>query len=75
MFVAPALVFASLVFQPAQPLDLHFSVMEIITVILSVAALTLVSQDGESHWMEGVMLLAVYVIIALAFYHLPAAAL
>lgn len=75
LFVAPALVFASLAFQPDQPLDLHFTLMEIITVILSVAVLALVSQDGESHWMEGVMLLAVYVIIALAFYHLPAAAL
>jgi Ca2+:H+ antiporter len=30
-----------------------------------------VSQDGESHWMEGVMLLGVYLIMALAFYHLP----
>ena len=28
------------------------------------------AQDGESHWLEGVMLLAVYVILALAFYHL-----
>ena len=32
--------------------------------------LALVGQDGETHWMEGVMLLAVYVILALAFYHL-----
>ena len=33
--------------------------------------LNTVAQDGETHWMEGVMLLGVYVIIALAFYHLP----
>ena len=43
-----------------------------IAVVISVAVLALVSQDGESHWMEGAMLLAVYVILALAFYHLPA---
>jgi Ca2+:H+ antiporter len=33
--------------------------------------LTLVCQDGESPWMEGAMLLAVYIIVALRFYHLP----
>ena len=27
--------------------------------------------DGERHWMEGVMLLAVYLIVALTFFHLP----
>ncbi len=31
----------------------------------------LVAQDGESHWMEGVLLLAVYLILAIAFYFLP----
>ena len=32
----------------------------------------LVCGDGETHWMEGVLLLAVYAVLALAFYHLPA---
>ena len=32
----------------------------------------LVAADGQSHWMEGVLLLAVYLILALAFLHLPA---
>jgi Ca2+:H+ antiporter len=31
-----------------------------------------VSDDGQTHWMEGVQLIAVYVILALAFYHIPA---
>jgi Ca2+:H+ antiporter len=31
-----------------------------------------VAQDGESHWMEGVLLLAVYVVTGIAFYFLPA---
>lgn len=43
------------------------------SVILAVGALALVCQDGETHWMEGVMLLGVYVILALGFYHLPSA--
>ncbi|NUQ62487.1 MAG: calcium/proton exchanger [Pirellulales bacterium] len=71
LFVAPVLVFASMFMGHAQPLDLHFTVLETITIVLSVGVLALVSQDGESHWMEGVMLLGVYVIVALAFYHLP----
>jgi Ca2+:H+ antiporter len=69
LFVAPVLVFASLLMGP--PLDLHFSLLEIIAVVLSVGVLALVSMDGECHWMEGVMLLAVYLIFALAFFHLP----
>ena len=38
-------------------------------VILAVGVLALVSQDGESNRMEGVLLLGVYLILALAFYH------
>ena len=45
--------------------------LELIALVIAVAVLALVSQDGESHWMEGAMLLAVYFILALSFYHLP----
>ena len=72
LFVAPVLVFSSMFMGHSQPLDLHFTVMEMITVILAVGVLSMVSQDGETHWMEGVLLLGVYVIMALTFYHLPA---
>lgn len=71
LFVAPVLVFASMFMGHAQPLDLHFTLLEIVAVVFAVAVLAMVSQDGESHWMEGAMLLGVYVIFALAFYHLP----
>lgn len=70
LFVAPVLVFASLAMgHPA--LDLHFTLMETLAMVLSVALLAIVVQDGESHWMEGILLLAVYFIFALVFYHLP----
>jgi Ca2+:H+ antiporter len=72
LFVAPVLVFASMAMND-QPLDLHFTMLEMITVILAVGVLALVCQDGETHWMEGVMLLGVYVILALAFFYLPGA--
>jgi len=70
LFVAPVLVFSSMLMGHSHPLDLHFTPMEIVAVTISIAVLALVAQDGESHWFEGVMLLAVYAILALAFYHL-----
>jgi len=71
LFVAPVLVFVSMAMSPAQPLDLHFTLIELVMLIAAVAVLALISVDGETHWMEGVMLLAVYVILAMAVYHLP----
>jgi Ca2+:H+ antiporter len=71
LFVAPVLVFASMFMGHAHPLDLHFTALELIAVFIAVSVLVLVSQDGETHWMEGAMLLAVYVMLALLFYHLP----
>lgn len=72
LFVAPVLLFASLLMGHRPPLDFHFSLMEVIAVVISILAVAAVAQDGECHWMEGVMLLAVYVILGLTFYHLPA---
>ena len=72
LFVAPVLVFSSMLMGHPHPLDLHFTLMEVIAVVIAVGVLALVGQDGESHWMEGVMLLAVYFMLALSFYHLPA---
>jgi Ca2+:H+ antiporter len=74
LFVVPVLVFSSLLISPALPLDLHFSLFETVAVVLTVAILALVVLDGETHWMEGVMMLGVYLILALAFYHLPESA-
>ncbi|MCI0659947.1 MAG: calcium/proton exchanger, partial [Acidobacteria bacterium] len=69
LFVAPVLVFASYLF--GKPMDLIFTPMEVVTIVASVAIVTLIAQDGESNWMEGVLLLAVYVILALTFFWLP----
>jgi Ca2+:H+ antiporter len=69
LFVAPVLVFVS--YALGRPMDLLFTTFEVLAVTASVFILNLVSADGESHWLEGVQLLAVYVILALAFYFLP----
>jgi Ca2+:H+ antiporter len=70
LFVAPLLVFASY-FMPHGPMDLRFTPFEVLAVGITVGVVNLVSQDGESNWLEGAMLLAVYVVLALAFYFLP----
>jgi Ca2+:H+ antiporter len=72
LFVAPLLVFLSYFIAP-QPMDLIFTPMEVLAVGLCVGIMAFCSVDGESHWMEGVQLLAVYVILGIAFYFLPVA--
>ena len=73
LFVAPVMVFLSYFIGP-KPMDLIFTNFEVLAVTLAVAIMALISQDGESNWMEGVQLLAVYVILGMAFYYLPAGA-
>jgi Ca2+:H+ antiporter len=70
LLVAPVLVFASYAF--GRPLDLLFTTFEIAAIALSIAIVNLIASDGESNWMEGVLLLAVYTILGLAFYTMPA---
>jgi Ca2+:H+ antiporter len=73
LFVAPVLVFLSYFIAP-RPMDLIFTDFEVVAVALAVAAISLIALDGETHWMEGVQLIAVYAILVLAFYFLPAVA-
>jgi Ca2+:H+ antiporter len=42
-----------------------------VSVAIAVGIMGFIAQDGESHWMEGVQLLAVYIILGMAFYFLP----
>ena len=49
--------------------------MEVMAVIISIVVLSLVSHDGESHWMEGVLLLAIYCVIAIIFFFVPSPSL
>jgi len=72
LFVAPLLVVASQL-MPAH-MSLVFHPLEIAAVIFSVGVVTLVSQDGETNWFEGLQLLSVYVILGVFFYFLPAPA-
>ncbi|HEY2150540.1 MAG TPA: calcium/proton exchanger [Vicinamibacterales bacterium] len=70
LFVAPALVLYS--FAIGRPMSLLFDAFEITAIALSVLATSTVVADGQSNWVEGLLLLSIYLILALAFYFVPA---
>ena len=70
LFVAPVLVLASFLIGPS-PMDLVFTLPEVLAVVLAAAIGAQVTGDGESNWLEGVQLLSVYVILSIVFYFLP----
>jgi len=69
LFVAPLLVFLSLLL--GHPMTLIFNGFEIVAIFLSVLIVQMISSDGETNWMEGAQLLAVYALMAVAFYFVP----
>jgi Ca2+:H+ antiporter len=66
LLVAPLLVFASHAL--GHPMSLVFNGFEIAALILSVLIVALMSMDGETNWFEGVQLLAVYLVLGIAFF-------
>ena len=66
LFVAPLLVFISLAMGNTMPLE--FTSYEILAVSAASLIAALVSLDGRSNWLEGAMLLVLYVILAVAFF-------
>lgn len=70
LFVAPILVFASYAFP--HPLNFEFTMPEIVAVVMAAFLTGQIAGDGESNWLEGVQLLALYAIVAMLFYFLPA---
>ena len=71
LFVAPLLVFISLAF--GKVLDLEFNTFELVALFISCLITAQIANDGETNWLEGVLLVGLYVIFAIAFFFLPAA--
>lgn len=67
VFVAPLLVLISLFFHP---MDLTFPPIQLVTLFASSAIFAYICLDGETNWLEGVQLLALYLIAAVAFFFL-----
>jgi len=83
LFVTPLLVLLSSVMvstgigmssqvKDAVAMDLVFSPMEVVAVFLSVTIVILLSLNGETNWFEGALLVALYAILAIAFFYIPA---
>lgn len=71
LLVAPVLVI--LAWMMGKPMSLVFVPLEITGIALAVLIVEMISSDGETTWFEGVQLLAVYLILAVAFYFVPSA--
>jgi Ca2+:H+ antiporter len=69
MVVAPLLVILGAFL--GQPMTLVFNTFELVAMVLAVLIVNFIVQDGESNWLEGLQLLAAYIIIALAFFLHP----
>ncbi len=73
LLVAPALVLIS--FMIGKPMDLVIHrPLELVGLIGATLITASVARDGETNWLEGAMLLGVYLLLALAFFFLPAGA-
>ncbi|PSB29951.1 calcium/proton exchanger [Stenomitos frigidus] len=70
LLVAPVLVLIGQAI--GQPMDLSFNLFEVVAVTIAVAIANLISLDGRSNWLEGVLLLATYTVLGAAFYFHPA---
>jgi Ca2+:H+ antiporter len=66
LFVVPVLLIAGITMN--QPFTLVFTLFELATIFLAAIILNLIAHDGKSNWFEGVMLTAVYIIIAIGFF-------
>lgn len=70
-FICPLVVFYSLF---EHPMNLVFSPVEVGILALMVIIFTIIALDGESNWLEGVQLVALYLMAAIVFYWLPLSA-
>ncbi len=66
LLVAPVLVFASLAL--GQPMDLVFHPLELVALMMAGAIASFIALDGETNWLEGAQLLAVYGMLGIAFF-------
>lgn len=69
LLVAPLLVLVGQVI--GQPMDLNFNLFEVVAVTVAVLIANLISLDGRSNWLEGMLLLATYTVLGAAFYFHP----
>jgi Ca2+:H+ antiporter len=70
LLAAPILVLAGIII--GTPLDLNFTLLEVAMFGLVAGLYVVISLDGESTWLEGLLLLAFYLILAVGTFFTPA---
>jgi Ca2+:H+ antiporter len=78
LFAVPVVVFAAWAMAAghvgqAHTMDLVFTPLEVVAVILAVLTVITLASDGSSNWYEGALLLALYAILAVVFFNIPVA--
>ena len=68
LFVAPVLVIVGALI--GQDMTLVFTPLEVAAVAAAVGISALIALDGESNWLEGALLMLVYLILAVSFFEL-----
>src|SRR4051794_6935339 len=76
LFAVPFLVLLSIAMTAlkvgkSHHLDLVFSPMEVVALLITVGVVTVVTLNGETNWFEGMLLLAVYCILGITFFYMP----
>jgi Ca2+:H+ antiporter len=70
LFVTPLLVFLSYLIAPRH-MDLIFTLGEVFAIVISASLVAHTTSDGKSNWFTGLLLLTVYLVMAVAFFHVP----
>lgn len=69
LFCTPLLVVIGWII--GQPMTLQFTVLEVITLFISIFLNGYLVADGESNWLEGCLGVALYLLISIAFFFYP----
>lgn len=73
LLVLPLMVVISWIGLGNDAMTLDFDGFQVAVLFIAVLLVNYLIQDGESHWLEGVLLMAVYIIIAVSAWFYPAA--
>jgi Ca2+:H+ antiporter len=69
LLVAPVLVFLGMII--GQNMDLIFSPLELIAIVMAIYLTRILTYEGESSWLEGLMLIGVYILFGIGFLYHP----
>jgi Ca2+:H+ antiporter len=72
LLVAPVLVFLGAIM--GQDMDLIFSPLELMAIVMAIYLTRTLTYDGESSWLEGLLLIGVYVLFGIGFLYHPGTA-